>query len=236
MMPPSIPAGQLAAEFDAIIRSMPNRKTLHHDLPENHEWLGRAAGLVTIADGMRGILFKGEIDRLYRIYSNPVEVLQNIIVTLQQFKTEWQLKAGGPLTVAFEAGRPFDYFDEVRKIIEAATSDVFVVDPYLGAEFISRYLPHVKPGVTIRLLIENHISKVKPAAELFVAQYDANIEIRKSKDMHDRFIFIDCRECYQSGATFKDGAVKSSTTLTQITDAFTGMLKIYEESWASAKM
>lgn len=137
-MQPSIPAEQLAAEFDAIIRSMPNRKTLHHDLPENFEWLGQAAALVTLSDSIRGIMFKAEVDKLHSISWNAAEVSQNIIVTLQQFKTEWRLKAGGPLTVAFEAGKPFDYFDEVRKILETAISDVFVVDPYLGAEFIPR--------------------------------------------------------------------------------------------------
>jgi hypothetical protein len=57
--------------------------------------------------------------------------------------------------------------------------------------------------------------------------------MRMSKDMHDRHIFIDRRECYQSGATFKDGAVKSAATLTQITDAFAAMLQIYEQAWAA---
>lgn len=232
-MAPKMPPEQMAAEFEAIVRSMPDPKTLHHDVPTNHEWLGQAAGLVTMADPLRGVIFKGLVDNLYDAYANPAAITQKIIVTLQQFKTEWRMKAGGPLAVAFDAGKPFDYFDELRKILESATSDVLIVDPYLGVDFISRYLPHVKAGVRIRLLLENKVAQVKPAVELFISQTGAQIEARKYKDMHDRFIFIDGRECFHSGATFKDGAVKSATLLTQITDAFGAVLKTYEQAWAA---
>ncbi|MFC7514353.1 hypothetical protein ACFQUU_04985 [Herbaspirillum sp. GCM10030257] len=234
-MQPQIPPAQLAAEFDALIRAIPNRKTLHHDIDVNHEWLGQAVGLVMLADPLRGSFFKGLVENLYSPIFNPADIIQKIIVSLQQYKTEWRMKSGGPLTVAFEAGKPFDYFDEVRKILESATIDVLVVDPYLGADFVSRYLPHVKPGVNIRLLIENQVNQVKPAVDLFAQQNGVQVEVRKSKDMHDRFIFIDQRECFHSGATFKDGAVKSATLLTQVTDAFSAMLHTYETAWAAGR-
>lgn len=35
----------------------------------------------------------------------------------------------------------------------------------------------------------------------------------------DRYVFVDGKACYQSGASFKDGAKLTPTTLTQITDA-----------------
>jgi hypothetical protein len=113
---------------------------------------------------------------------------------------------------------------------------VLVIDPYLGADFISKYLPHIKGDVQIRLLVENQITQVRTTVEAYVAQYGANVEVRKSSGMHDRYIFIDKKECYHSGATFKDGAVKSPTTLTQITDAFAPVLQIYEEAWAAGKL
>jgi hypothetical protein len=40
----------------------------------------------------------------------------------------------------------FDYFDEIRKIIELAKQDLFFIDPYLDSEFVSRYLSHVDPS------------------------------------------------------------------------------------------
>lgn len=34
----------------------------------------------------------------------------------------------GPLSVVVQQGQVFDYFDEVRKVIEPARSDLFFVD------------------------------------------------------------------------------------------------------------
>ena len=55
-------------------------------------------------------------------------------------------------------------------------------------------------------------------------------------NFHDRYVFVDRGACYQSGASFKDGAKKAPTTLTQITDAFGPMLKTYEDLWGGARV
>jgi hypothetical protein len=233
--PPLSPA-QLAAGFDALLRAMPERKTLHFDNAANAEWLSEAAALAMMFDPVRAIGLRSEIDRLYGYAADPRSGVQRIILTVQQMKAECRMRSAGPMTIAFESGQQFDYFDEIRKILESATSDVLVIDPYLGADFISKYLPHIKGDVQIRLLVENQITQVRTTVEAYVAQYGANVEVRKSSGMHDRYIFIDKKECYHSGATFKDGAVKSPTTLTQITDAFAPVLQIYEEAWAAGKL
>ena len=54
--------------------------------------------------------------------------------------------------------RPFEYFNEVRTIIEGAKVDLFFVDPYLDAEFADRYLPQVSSGVLIRLLARERVA------------------------------------------------------------------------------
>ncbi len=40
--------------------------------------------------------------------------------------------------------------------------------------------------------------------------------------------------CYQSGASFKDGAKNARVTITQITDALVPMLNTYENIWSKA--
>ena len=227
---------QLFAAFDLIIRSMPDRTKIKHELPANEEWFGQAAAAVNLADPMRGAMFKSDVKRLFTMSADHGAAFSSILITLQQLRAEYRMLSAGPLTLAFEAGKPFDYFDEVRKIIETATSDMLVVDPYLGADFVARYLPFVKEGVSIRLLIESKITEVTEAVALYAKQHGASIELRKSKGLHDRFIFIDKRECYHSGASFKDGALFSATVLSQITDAFSSVLSTYEDSWSSARI
>jgi hypothetical protein len=60
----------------------------------------------------------------------------------------------------------FDYFDEIRKIIQLAKRDLLFVDPYLDADFVSRSLPHVGSGVAIRLLARGLRSRDRPAPRL----------------------------------------------------------------------
>ena len=131
---------------------------------------------------------------------------------------------------------PFDYFDEIRKILETAQRDVLFVDPYLDAEFVPRYLGHIAAGVNIRLLARERIGTLIPAVELYAKQSNAKIEVRSAAGFHDRYLFVDNSACYQSGASFKDGAKKAPTTVTQITDAFLAVLKTYEDLWAGGNV
>jgi hypothetical protein len=155
-------------------------------------------------------------------------------ITLHQARHDLRLRTVGPLTVAVDQGAVFDYFDEVRKLIETAKNELLFVDPYLDAEFVSRYLPHVAQGVRVRLLTRERLSTLLPAIDTFRQQHKLAIEVRSAPGFHDRYIFVDGLSCYHSGASFKDGAKKAPTTLTQIVDAFPAMLATYEQRWSSA--
>jgi len=142
----------------------------------------------------------------------------------------------GPKSVALNRGSVFDYFDEVRKIIEPARQDVLFVDQYLDAEFISRYMPHISRDASVRLLTTSKSAEqISSAITLFSTQHAMKIEIRTAASLHDRYVFVDQDRCYHSGASFKDGARNAPTTLTQITDAFKAIYATYEEMWAKAK-
>lgn len=162
--------------------------------------------------------------------------VENDSILLHQARHDLRMKTIGPLSTAIGHGLIFDYFDEVRKFIEPARKDLFFIDPYLDAEFVSRYLPHVAPGVLIRLLARERIATLLPAAETFTKQSNANVQIRSASKFHDRYVLVDNQVCYQSGASFKDGAKSAPTTLTQITDAFEAVTQTYEALWKSAKV
>lgn len=69
---------------------------------------------------------------------------------------------------------------------------------------------------------------------MFVAETKASVAIRIDNALHDRYLIIDGASCYQSGASFKDGAKKAPTTLTQFVDAFGAVRDTYESKWAAA--
>ena len=89
--------------------------------------------------------------------------------------------------------------------------------------------------MSVRLLVKQAmIPQLKPAVETFVAQHGLAIEVRYAAGLHDRYLFVDEQTCHQSGASFKDGAKRAPTTLTQIVDAFSEVYASYQDKWRSA--
>jgi hypothetical protein len=64
----------------------------------------------------------------------------------------------------------------------------------------------------------------------------ADVELRTTSGLHERYIFVDRATCYHSGASFKDGARSAPTTISQIIDAFDAMAKTYEALWNGGKI
>jgi len=222
----------LLQEVEDIIRSTPKRNTLQQDSSENHSWFGRASAImaqINISYEVKlDLILSSLLGNNYRAY--PSE-FNKMMILLHKARNELSLEIKGPTSTVTDHGKVFDFFDEIRKIIELATSDIIFVDPYLDADFVSRYLPFVKDGVSIRLLSGTYkLSTLVPSVEAYVAQAKNSIELRTAP-FHDRFIFIDKTSCYQSGASFKDGAKNAPITITQIVDAFSPMLNTYENLW-----
>ena len=96
--------------------------------------------------------------------------LTDIRLTLNQARHDLRMKTVGPSNVVVDQGRVFDYFDEIRKVVELATQDVFFIDPYLDAEFVAKYLGHVTDGVTIRLLTKRKLETLLPAPLVLAAK------------------------------------------------------------------
>ena len=220
----------LLGEVEDVIRTMPPVHTLDHGSSEILEWSGSASAVMNEVGLSIGSSFHQAIDCLDRppLAAGGVRDVQRM---LHQARYSLRMKTLGPVNLAIGAGAVFDYFDEVRKIIETASADLLFVDPYLDGEFVSRYLPHVKPGVRVRLLTVKGISTLVPAATLFAEQTGLPIYVRSSSEMHDRFVIVDVTSGYQSGASFNHGAKKAPTTLTQITDAFAVVRQQYEDRW-----
>ena len=227
---------QLLAEVEDVLRTMPPSHTFGNGQPPEHfAWLGRATAVISAWDSSKStIYFEPAIAKMNSRFSKDVdEGSKTVLTVLHQARHSLRMQSVGPLTIAVGTGAVFDYFDEIRKVIETAKSEVFFVDPYLDAEFVSRYLPHTASGVSIKLLTNKCIPQLIPAVAQFRAQSGSIIEVRSATGFHDRYLFVDRTTCYHSGASFKDGAKKAPTTLTEIVDAFVGVLDIYEKLWSN---
>jgi len=228
----------MLAEVEELLRVMPSRDEMHQETPENLSWTGRVAAVLNQWNTTKAIVHRGVLDEMFT--GNAVRssrAIRKTIVILNEARHDLRMKVVAPSSVAVDSGMVFDYFDEIRKVIEPATDDVYFIDPYLDAEFITRYLPHINNDVKIRLLTSNKkLDTLQPSVEAFIQQNSSSIELRVRDDIHDRYVLVDGGTCHQSGASFKDGAKVKPTTLTQIVDAFDGVKHTYEGMWESAEV
>ena len=227
-------AERLLPEVEDIIRVAPTRDefTRNSGSDEHLAWLGRAAAAIqrwniVYMPSVTAALMK--LPSYNHIHCE--DALATLKILLQQAKSDLRVELGRGSVVVAE-GRVFEYFDELRKVIETARSDVFFVDPYLDADFVSRYLPYVAEGVSIRLLGgPKKRATLLPAVDSFAQQYRRLVTVRVSDGLHDRYLFVDKAACYLSGASFKDGAKNAPAVLTQITDAFEAIWDTYQRRW-----
>jgi len=225
---------QLLGEIEDLIRSLPTNETrILEETAERRMWIARVLAAIARWDPPSGtqarnftIAMRGSNSRL------ADAALEGLLGLLYEANASLRLSTIGPVTTAIGHGAVFDYFDEIRKLIEGANADLFIIDPYLDADFVSRYMQGVRSGVPVRLLARERISTLLPAIQVLVQQTKSTVTVRTSPHFHDRYIFVDGRACYQSGASFKDGARNAPTTITQITDAFAAVRDTYEAMWA----
>jgi len=234
----ALTAVQLLAEIEDLLRAMPPRATIRHLTDDNFDWLGRAAAIVANWNADSRAEWNRIMEQFHdRSASRATQGYHAMMVLLHKVRNDLRMRTVGPTNLSVAQGGVFDYFDEIRKAIELATEEVLFVDPYLDADFVSRYLPHVRQGVAVRLLTgDKKLSSLLPAVALFSQQNGMNVAVRSTEGLHDRYVLIDKKNCFQSGASFKDGAKRAPTTLTQITDAFPAVLNTYEQMWSTAKV
>jgi hypothetical protein len=229
---------ELLGAFEHLMRTQPPRANLYNEDTPSLAWLGYAVALINAWDKVQGVAASFTVDNFH----NPTTMNQDhaytkLMVQIHRAQADLRMKTIGPVNVALGTGMVFKYFDTLTQLIAGAASDVFFIDPYLDAEFVSRYLPQIRQGVAVRLLTgtkQSLLNALRPALSLFNTQQNANATARSTSGLHDRYVFIDSAAAYQSGASFKDGAVNAPTALIQITDAFAAIKDTYEQMWLAA--
>ncbi|OEO30897.1 hypothetical protein VW23_001230 [Devosia insulae DS-56] len=228
----------LRHEIEELLKTLPGpRAIVRLGATDVVEWLGRAKAVLGAWQTLKAVQFDTHLQRTRMANSLTVAAgYADMVALLHEARHSLRLASSAPTAVAIAANAPFVYFDELRKIIATATKDILFVDPYLDAEFVSSYLPNVKEGTEVRLLTQKGVAQLLPSVAMFAKQHGTVIQVRSaSTKLHDRFVFIDGSECYQSGASFKDGGVFAPTTLTEMVDAFEAIHSIYEAMWSKGK-
>ena len=82
-------------------------------------------------------------------------------------------------------------------MVQAATSDLLIVDPYLDEKALTDYALLAREDVRVRLLADEkaHKASLKPAAARWSIQFKGlrplEVRLAPAKSLHDRLIIVD---------------------------------------------
>ena len=165
----------------------------------------------------------------------------DMAVIAQRLRTAgWDLRETGfvvrsPETreVFFPKGSPWDAFVVLRNLFTEANHSITIVDAYCDTTVFQLLQGHPVNALSLRVLCGRHAQAVAAEAKAFMTQYpNVTVQVRTTRDFHDRFIVLDGTVCVHVGASIKD-AGKRACMVSKIQDVGNrdAMLGQLTESW-----
>ena len=128
------------------------------------------------------------INKMVFDHDNEIKLLQESFSKLEEKEK---------INHIFYEGQIYDAYSLLMDILSKAKNEIIIIDNYAGKEL----LDIIKDiSVDIKIVSSNIDSTLKKKYE---SQYD-NVIFINNNTFHDRFIIIDRKELYNSGASFKD--------------------------------
>ncbi|MBU4487202.1 MAG: ORF6N domain-containing protein [Candidatus Delongbacteria bacterium] len=136
--------------------------------------------------------------RLDRVELNQIETDKKIDQVFEIMASKNSVPEQG---IFFE-GQIFDAYKFVSDLFRSAERSIVIVDNYVD-DTVLVHLTKIKKSVQVRIVTKSISDQFKLDLKKFEEQY-FTIEVKVSKDIHDRFIIIDGEIIYHFGASLKD--------------------------------
>jgi hypothetical protein len=229
----------LYRQLGRLLETMPAFPTRSPLRPDHHQWLGRANALMKQTGDTRDFMDMSVAMGLMVAHRDAA--LEQMKIALYRALAVAELNAPASAKGAFiPVGSSFDAFAALAKVFESATTDVFIVDPYMDEAALTEFGGIVPAGATLRLLAdqEGHKSTLQSAVMKWVAQYGTArplaVRLAPSRILHDRAIFIDGKTAWTLTQSLKDFAKRSPAEIVRADDTAALKIAAYESIWNSA--
>jgi hypothetical protein len=133
----------------------------------------------------------------------------------------------------FFAGQTFDALYRASQIFCDATSNIKVVDGYIGEDLLN-LITKKQAGVTVEMLTKPLSPSLATMCRAFNQQY-GGLSVRSSSAFHDRFVILDDRDFYHFGASIKDAGKRGFMfSLIEEPEIIKALQKKLQHEWANA--
>lgn len=198
-------------------------------------WVSAVGALLKRLDKIgKGVKFDAAVHTITQHSGPATDSIKRLICdAIEELKLELELDGRDEIGNAYAPGKQYDYFRDLKEVIGGAESEIFVIDPYFNGEAFDAYLSEVRTA-TIAILADRYSVDAKTYAQKHAQQHGTQIELRKSKELHDRLIIIDGSDCWITGGSVKDAGKKASYLIPAAPQVAQAKYDIYRDIWSRA--
>lgn len=199
------------------------------------QWLSEVGALLSRLDVRKKVQFGASFRTLVQYWVPAItQIKGQVSDAIEELKLELELDGRSDFGSAYAPGDVYRFFADLKTVINQAEHEVLVIDPYFNGEAFDAYLSTAKPGLVIRILADRYSKDISSYVEKHKAQFQTNIELRRSKELHDRLIFVDQDVAWIMGGSIKDAGKKATYLIPVATPIAMMKREIYAEIWGRA--
>jgi hypothetical protein len=211
----------------------PNAEPPFHGASEQRKWLSKIGVLIKAYDSIHyGISFDTKLKMLGSSIYGPnlddfVAIVSDVI---EAIKLELELDGRTEIGTVYKPGEVYRFYADLKEAIGGAGKEIFLIEPYLTGQAFDEYFGAVR-GIQLRLLVSKQAAEIKSYADRHSQQYQTIIEVRKSKEIHDRLIIADQGDVWVIGGSLNMKGDKP-TYLLPLTPGVAKVTRdLYTEGW-----
>ena len=232
---PTMNSSVLKAELQLLANNIPDFRSFTSASREHFEWLGKTHALLARWNSLEATSFS-MVSGFLGMPQTREGHLMNLMGILHRALADLQLDTPSKPDQAFGPGAVYDFFKALKDLLSTATKTVMVVDPYLDDQVFDTYISGINPNVKVNLLTTKVGEQFRPALDKYCAQHQQDVQVRKTKGIHDRVVMIDGNSCWVLGQSINNAAKSKPTYIAPVSsDTAAEKIRTYQEIWNASE-
>ena len=226
---------EILTRLKALLETAPDFSVYTPTSRDHQQWLGESHTLVEAVDRYEAMHFSTAINSLTSTFFRDNSV-NTIMTTLHKIISRLEVAAPAATKQVFGPGATYDFMKELRRLLSTANAEALIVDPYLDDEIFDTYLSPIPASVQVNILTSKYPPSLKASLTKFNSQHNRAIEIRASRSLHDRLVFLDNTTCWLIGQSIKDAATSKPTYIAPLSQEFVAdKFASYSQIWLAGQ-
>lgn len=200
-------------------------------------WLASVGALLSRLGMEHHSRFKAGFGTLAQYWEPAINQIQGqVLDAIEELKLELELDGRSEFGSAYAPGDVYRFFTDLKNIVNIAKKGLIIIDPYFDGAAFDAYLSAVSPNITVRILADRYAADVATYVHKHRLQYNSLLELRSSKELHDRLILVDDDSAWIMGGSIKDAGKKATYLIPLASPIAAAKKSIYTDIWNRANV